>query len=73
MFMRRYREEKRRFEETVAEAEEEGKARGKARGRAEGEAKALAKHNEWVEWANNGKDPDNMPSAPEVSSSTDEK
>ena len=42
-------------------------ARARAEIRAEAEAETLAKHNEWVEWANNGMDPDNMPAPPEMS------
>ena len=65
MFARAWVERKirRTIESRLARARAEGVAEGMTRGKAE----TLAKHNEWVEWANNGMDPDNMPDPPEMS------
>ena len=38
------------------------KAEGKAEGIAEGKADMVAREAEWIEWAENGKDPEKMPS-----------
>ena len=41
----------------------QGKAEGKVEGKAEGKVEGKAERDaEWIEWAENGKDPDKMPS-----------